>query len=189
MNKKNLGSLLTTILLAKSSSAQAQQPAAKIPRIGFQLDAPVSAMTARTEAFRQGLRELGYIEGKNIIIEWRSAEGKIERRSEIAAELARLKVDVIVSAGPTVTRAVKEATSTIPIVMAQDPDPVANGFVANLARPGGNITGLATLSTEISGKQLELLKEIVPKLSRVAVIGNSTNPCDSQALREVVLAA
>jgi putative ABC transport system substrate-binding protein len=168
--------------------AQAQQPT-KFPRIGFQTDAPTSAVTARIEAFRQGLRELGYIEGKNIIIEWRSAEGKLERRSEIAAEFVRLKVDVIVSAGPTVTRAVKEATSTIPIVMAQDPDPIGNGFVASLARPGGNITGLATLSTEISGKQLELLKEIVPKLSRVAVIGNSTNPGDSQALREVVLAA
>jgi putative tryptophan/tyrosine transport system substrate-binding protein len=101
----------------------------------------------------------------------------------------RLKVDVIVSAGPTVTRTVKEATSTIPIVMSQDPDPVGNGFVASLARPGGNITGLASLSTEISGKQLELLKEIVPKLSRVAIIGNSTNPGDAQALRETVLSA
>jgi len=181
-------SLIAFVLVACAVLAQAQQPT-KVPRIGFQTDAPISAVTARIEAFRQGLRELGYIEGKNIIIEWRSAEGKIERRSEIAAELARLKVDVIVSAGPTVTRAVKEATSTIPIVMAQDPDPVGNGFVASLARPGGNITGLATLSTEISGKQLELLKEIVPKLSRVAVIGNSTNPGDSQALREVVLAA
>ena len=188
MNRKNLGWLLTTILLATSSSAQGQQPT-KVPRIGFQTDAPTSSVTARIEAFRQGLRELGYIEGKNIIIEWRSAEGKIERRSEIAAEFVRLKVDLIVSAGPTVTRAVKESTSTIPIVMAQDPDPIGNGFVASLARPGGNITGLATLSTEISGKQLELLKEIVPKLSRVAVIGNSTNPGDSQALREIVLAA
>ena len=146
-------------------------------------------MTARIEAFRQGLRELGYIEGKNIIIEWRSAEGKPERRSELAAELVRLKVDVIVSAGPTVTRAVKEATSTIPIVMAQDTDPVGSGFVASLARPGGNITGLSALAPEMSGKQLELLKEIVPKLSRVAVIGNSTNPGDAQALRETVLAA
>jgi ABC-type uncharacterized transport system substrate-binding protein len=188
MNKKNLGWLLTTILLAASSSAQAQQPA-KVPRIGFQLDSPASVVAARIEGFRQGLRELGYIEGKNIIIEWRSSEGKPERRGDLAAELVRLKVDVIVSAGPTITRAVKEATSTIPIVMAQDPDPINNGFIASLARPGGNITGLATLSTEISGKQLELLKEIVPKLSRVAVIGNSTNPGDAQALREVVLAA
>ena len=180
--------LLVTVFLTTVRSAGAQQ-AAKVPRIGFQLDAPASAMTARTEAFRQGLRELGYIEGKNIIIEWRSAEGKIERRSELAAELVRLKVDVIVSAGPTVTRVVKEATSTIPIVMAQDPDPVGSGFVASLARPGGNITGLASLSTEISGKQLELMKEIVPRLSRVAIIGNSTNPGDAQALRETVLAA
>ncbi len=180
--------LMTTVLLTTVSPVPAQQPA-KVPRIGFQLDAPASAMTARTEAFREGLREFGYIEGKNIIIEWRSAEGKPERRSEIAAEFVRLKVDVIVSAGPTVTRAVKEATSTIPIVMAQDPDPVGSGFVASLARPGGNITGLATLSTEISGKQLELLKEIVPRLSRVAVIGNSTNPGDAQALREMVLGA
>jgi putative ABC transport system substrate-binding protein len=146
-------------------------------------------MTARTEAFRQGLRELGYIEGKNIIIEWRSSEGKIERRSELAAELVRLKVDVIVSAGPTVTRVVKEATSTIPIVMAQDTDPVASGFVASLARPGGNITGLSALAPEMSGKQLDLLQQIIPRLSRVAVIGNSTNPGDAQALRETVLAA
>ena len=181
-------SLIAFALVMCAVVVHAQQPT-KVPRIGYQLDSPASAVTSRTEAFRQGLRELGYVEGKNIIIEWRSAEGKPERRSEIAAEFVRLKVDVIVSAGPTVTRAVKEATSTIPIVMAQDPDPIANGFVATLARPGGNITGLATLSTEISGKQLELLKEIVPKLSRVAVIGNSTNPGDSQALREIVLAA
>ena len=160
-----------------------------VPRIGFQLDAPASTIAARIEGFREGLRELGYIEGKNIIIEWRSSEGKIERRSDIAAELVRLKVDVIVSAGPTITRTLKEATSTIPIVMGQDTDPVGSGFVASLARPGGNITGLSTLSPEMSGKQLELLKEIVPKLSRVAVIGNSTNPGDAQALRETVLAA
>jgi putative tryptophan/tyrosine transport system substrate-binding protein len=179
---------LCAMLFALCSFAQAQQPA-KVPRIGFQLDSPASAVTARTEAFRQGLRELGYIEGKNIIIEWRSAEGKLERRSELAAELVRLKVDVIVSGGPSVTRGVKEATSTIPIVMAQDTDPVGSGFVASLARPGGNITGLAALAPEMSGKQLDLLKQIVPKLSRVAVIGNSNVPGDAQALRETVLAA
>src|SRR5947208_9451947 len=106
--------LVAAILFALSVSAEAQQTG-KVPRIGFQLDSPASAVTARTEAFRQGLRELGYIEGKNIIIEWRSAEGKIERRSELAAELVRLKVDLIVSGGPSVTRGVKEATSTIPI--------------------------------------------------------------------------
>jgi putative tryptophan/tyrosine transport system substrate-binding protein len=188
MIKQILFCLLLTVFLFTVVSAEAQQPA-KVPRIGFQLDSPASALTARTEAFRQGLRELGYVEGKNIIIEWRSGDGKPERRGEIAAELVRLKVDVIISAGPTVTRALKEATSTIPIVMAQDPDPVGSGFVASLAKPGGNITGLATLSTENSGKQLELLKEIVPRLSRVAIIGNSTNPGDAQALREMVLAA
>ena len=161
----------------------------KIPRIGFQLDAPVSAMTARIEAFRQGLRELGYIEGKNIIIEWRSSEGKIERRSEIAAELVRLKVDVIVSAGPTVTRVVKEATSTIPIVMAQDHRSCRQRVRRQPGATGWEHYGSCRLSPEISGKQLELLKEILPKLSRVAIIGNSTNPGDAQALRETELAA
>ena len=133
-----------------------------------------SAISARVEAFRQGLRELGYVEGKNIVIEWRYAEGKLDRLPALAAELVRLKVDIIVTGGPAATRAAKEATVTIPIVMAQDTDPVGNGFVASLARPGGNITGLSTLAPELSGKQLELLKEIVPKLSRVAVLGTST---------------
>ena len=146
-------------------------------------------MAARTEAFRQGLRELGYVEGKNIVIEWRSAEGKRDRLPSLAAELVRLKVDVIVTAGPPATRSTKEATVTIPIVMAQDSDPVGSGFVASLARPGGNITGLATLRPELSGKQLELLKEIIPKLSRVAVLGSSTQPGNVQTLREIELAA
>ena len=115
------------------------------------------------------------MEGKNIVIEWRYAEGKLDRLPALAAELVRLKVDVIVTGGPAATRAAKEATATIPIVMTQDSDPVGNGFVASLARPGGNITGLSTLAPEISGKRLELLKEIVPKLSRVAVLGTSTN--------------
>src|SRR6266576_2855299 len=131
---------LSAMLFALCVSAEAQQPG-KIPRIGFQLDSPVSMVAGRIEGFRQGLRELGYTEGENILIEWRSSEGKLERRAELAAEFVRLKVDVIVSGGPTVTRVVKEATSTIPIVM-EDSDPVGNGFVANLARPGGNITGL-----------------------------------------------
>ena len=150
---------------------------------------PLPLSTARVEAFRQGLRELGYVEGKNIVIEWRCAEGKFDRLPDLAAELVRLKVDVIVTGGPAATRAAKEATTTIPIVMANDSDPVGNGFVASLARPGGNITGLSTLAPELSGKQLELLKEIVPKLSRVAVLGNSTEPGNAQALREIELAA
>ena len=178
--------LLPAVFLPAGSVAQ--QPV-KIPHIGFQLDAPVSTAAARIEAFRQGLRELGYIEGKNIIIDWRSAEGKPEHRSEIAAEFVRLKVDVIVTAGPTVTRSVKEATSTIPIVMGQDTDPVGSGFVASLARPGGNITGLSALSPEMTGKQLELLKETLPSLSRVSVFGTSTQPGNSQVLKEAELAA
>ena len=171
-----------------ASSAEAQQPT-KVPRIGYLTAASLSAISARTEAFRQGLRELGYVEGKNIVIEWRYAEGKLDRLPALAAELVRLKVDVIVTAGPTATRAAKEATTTIPIVMAQDSDPVGNGFVASLARPGGNITGLSTLAPELSGKRLELLKEIVPRLSRVAVFGTSTNPGNAQMLKEMELAA
>ena len=150
---------------------------------------PLPLTRPASKAFRQGLRELGYVEGKNIVIEWRFAEGKRERLAELAAELVRLKVDIIVTGGPTATRPAKEATVTIPIVMAQDTDPVGNGFVASLARPGGNITGLSTLAPEISGKQLELLKEIISRLSRVAVIGTSTNPGNAQGLREVELAA
>jgi putative ABC transport system substrate-binding protein len=176
------------ILLALCFHAVAQQPK-KIPRIGYLTVAALSSNVARVEAFRQGLRELGYIEGKNIVIEWRSAEGKSERQGELAAELVRLKVDVIVSSGPTITRAAKEASNTTPIIMAQDTDPVGNGFVASLARPGGNITGLSVLSPELSGKQLELVKEIVPKLSRVAILGNSNEPANQKTLKEIELAA
>jgi ABC-type uncharacterized transport system substrate-binding protein len=169
-------------------AAEAQQTA-KVSRIGFLSSLSPSSITARTESFRQGLHELGYVEGKNIVIEWRYAEGNPDRLKELAAELVRLKVDVIVTGGPAVNRPAKDATATIPIVLAFDNDPVGNGFAASLARPGGNITGLSTHYPEISGKQLELLKEIVPKLSRVAVLGNSTVPGNEQALRETELAA
>ncbi len=188
MRKKVFGLALSAMLFALSLSAQAQQPA-KVPRIGYLAAASPSANPARIEAFRQGLRELGYVEGKNIVIEWRFADGKLERLPEFAAELVRLKVDVIVTGGPAATRLAKETTSTIPIVMAFDSDPIGNGFVASLARPGGNITGLSTYAPEISGKQLELLKEIVPKLSRVTVLGTSTQPGQAQVLREMELAA
>jgi len=161
----------------------------KVGRVGYLSGGSLSSLTVRIEAFRQGLRELGYVEGKNIVIEWREAKGNFDRVRELADELVRLKMDVIVSPGPAVTRPLKEATSTIPIVMAQDTDPIGTGFVESLAKPGGNITGLAALAPEMSGKQLELLKEIIPKLSRVAVVGNSTVPGDAQALRETVLAA
>jgi putative ABC transport system substrate-binding protein len=179
---------LCAMLFAFCLPADAQQ-ATKVPRIGWLTASSLSAMTARIEAFRQGLRELGYVEGKNIVIEWRSVEGKADRLPGLAAELVRLKVDVIVTAGPQATRAAKEATVTIPIAMSFDNDPVGNGFVASLARPGGNITGLSTLSPEISGKQLELLKEVVPRLSRVAVLGSSTTPGNAQSLKETELAA
>jgi putative ABC transport system substrate-binding protein len=187
MGIKAIVILIVGLALASFHLAEAQQPP-KVPRIGF-LGASISATVARTEAFRQGLRELGYVEGKNIVIEYRDAEGKLDRLPSLAADLVRLKVEVIVTGGSINTRAAKEATVTIPIVMAQDNDPVGNGFVASLARPGGNITGLATLAPEISGKQLELLKEIAPKLSRVAVFGTSTFPGNAQSLKEAELAA
>jgi len=179
---------LCTVLFALCVSAHAQQPT-KIPRIGLLFTATPSAAAARIEAFRQGLRELGYVEGKNILIEQRYAEGQLNHMNELAAELVRLKVDVIVTIGPAATRPAKEATHAIPIVMGVDDDPVGNGFVASLARPGRNITGLASLAPEIGGKQLELLKEIVPRLSRVAVLGTSTQPGNAQSLREAEVAA
>jgi putative tryptophan/tyrosine transport system substrate-binding protein len=179
---------LCAVLYALCSSVEAQQPK-KIPRIGFLSASSPSVISARLEAFRQGLSELGYVEGKNIVIEWRSSERKLDRLPALAAELVRLKVEVIVTGGGSSTRAAKEATSTIPIVMAQDDDPVASGFVDSLARPGGNITGLSTVAPELSGKRLELLKEIVPRLSRVAVLGTSTSPGNAQNLKELELAA
>ena len=188
MRAKILVYALPAFILTTIHLAEAQQPA-KVPRIGFLGVTSPSTISARIEAFRQGLRELGYVEGKNIVIEYRNAEGKLERLPAIAAELVRLNVDIIITRGPPSTRAAKEATSTIPIVMAFDIDPVGSGFVASLARPGGNITGLSNLSPEISGKQLELLTEIVPKLARVAVLGTSTIQGNAQALRETEAAA
>jgi putative ABC transport system substrate-binding protein len=148
--------------------AQAQQTE-KIPHVGFLIASSVASQEPRVQAFRQGLRELGYVEGQNLVIELRSGEGKPDRLAVVSAELVRLKVDVIVTGGSTSTRAAKDATETLPIVMTQDEDPVGNGFVASLARPSGNITGLSNVGTDLVGKRLELLKEIVPKLSRVAV--------------------
>src|SRR6266498_4138360 len=139
---KKAGVLSILVLLAVAVIAQAQQPT-KVPRIGYLSATSPSANVGRIEAFRQGLRDLGYVEGKNIVIEWRYAEGKLDRLPALAAELVRLKIDIIVTGAPATTRAAKEATVTIPIVMAQDSDPVGSGFVASLARPGGNITGLA----------------------------------------------
>jgi len=182
--------LIAAILLAVAVIAEAQQPG-KIPRIGYLTGTSLSGIANRIEPFRQGLRDLGYAEGKNIVIEWRGADGNRDRQRALATELVRLKVDVIVTAGPGGTVAAKEATSTIPIVivMTQDPDPVGTEFIASLARPGGNITGLSRLAPELSGKRLELLKEVVPKLSRVAVFGTSTRAGNAQELKEIELAA
>jgi putative tryptophan/tyrosine transport system substrate-binding protein len=189
MRKASVLSILFVIVLhAVAIMAEAQQTG-KVPRIAYLTVAPLSANVARVEAFRQGLRELGYVEGKNIVIEWRSGEGKLESEGELVAEAVRLKVDVIVTSGPTMTRAAKRATVTIPIVMTFDSDPVGSGFIASLARPGGNITGLSVLSPELSGKQLELLKEVIPRLSRVAILGNSNEPANPKTLKEIELAA
>jgi putative ABC transport system substrate-binding protein len=148
-----------------------------------------SALPTRTQAFRQGLSELGYVEGKNIVVEYRWADGKPERLAEAAAELERLKVDLFVSAGPSATRVIKAATKTTPIVMAFDSDPVGSGFVASLARPGGRITGLSSVAPEISGKQIDVLRQIIPGLSRVAVLGDSKEPGNASALQETERAA
>src|SRR5262245_38638292 len=187
MKAKILVYALPVLILATIHLAEAQQEPTKIPRIGYLMTRSLDPV--RSEALRQGLRDLGYVEGKTIAIEWRSAEGKLDHVPTLVAELVRLNVDVIVTAGPVPTRVSKDATSTIPIVMTQVNDPVGSGLVASLARPGGNITGLSTLAPEISGKQLELLKEILPSLSRAAVFGTSTQPGNSQTLKEVELAA
>jgi putative ABC transport system substrate-binding protein len=188
-NPKLVGLIALAFTFAFGGAMAEAQQSTKVPRIAYLHGASLAATAARNEAFRQGLRELGYVEGKNIVIEWRFADGKFDRLPALAAELVRLKVDIIVTAGPLPTRAAKEATTTIPIVMASDPDPVGNGFVASLARPGGNVTGLAALAPELSGKRLELLKEIIPKLSRVAVFGTSTYPGNAQSLKEMEFAA
>jgi putative ABC transport system substrate-binding protein len=164
-------------------AALAQQ-SGNLPRIGY-LDGSLSANAPRVEAFKQGLLENGYAEGKSILIEWRSAEGKMNLLPGLAAELVALKPDLIVSGGPAVTQALKAVTSTIPIVMTADTDPVATGSAASLARPGGNVTGLANQMPEMTGKQLELLKDVVPRLSKVAVLGNSTNAGNKNIYQEV----
>ena len=188
-NRKWTGLFAIVVALTMfGARVEAQQPT-KVPRIGFLTANSLSAIATRIEAFEQALRELGYVAGKTILIDYRYAEGKPDRLPAFAAELVGLKVDVIVTAGASATTPAKEATTTIPIVMAQDADPVAAGVIASLARPGANVTGLSTLAPEISGKRLEILKEVVPKLSRVAVFGTSTQANNAQQLREVELAA
>jgi putative ABC transport system substrate-binding protein len=174
------------MLFALSVPTQAQQPK-KVPRIG--LLRPGSLPDPYVDAFRQGLRDLGYVEGKNIAIEYRWAEGKSARLPVLAAELVHLKVDIIVTQGEVATRAVKDATSTIPIVMATVADPVGAGIVASLASPSGNVTGLSVMAPDLTGKQLELLKEAVPKLSRVAILFNPTILGQVLGVKEAQVAA
>ena len=182
--------LLVTLAIALLTAplAAGAQPPAKVPRIGFLLGSSPGP-DPRIEGFRQGLRELAYVEGKNIAIEWRYAEGKEELVPKLAAELVQLNVEIIVTDGTNGTRAAKNATKTIPIVMASDADPVGNGFVASLARPGGNVTGLVNLIAGLSGKRLELLKEAIPGILRVGILWNPENPSSVSGFKETQEAA
>jgi putative tryptophan/tyrosine transport system substrate-binding protein len=177
-------SLVGALLLALSVSAQAQHER-KLPRIGL-LDPGSIRASALLAPFREGLRELGYIEGKNILIEHRYVDGKLDRLPDLAAELVHTKIDVIVTQSPTATRAAHQATRTIPIVMAGGGDPVEQGFAESLARPGGNLTGLSSMSVELGGKRLELFKEAVPRISRVAVLGSAaSSPVVIRQLKDI----
>jgi len=180
-----LSFILILAILWVPLAAEAQ-PKAKIPVIGILGNDPTSVAW---KAFRLGLRERGYVEGKNIVFEWRSYQGKVERAPALAEELVRLKVDVIVTASMPVIRAVKEATGTIPIVMAASFDPVGAGLITSLARSGGNVTGLAEMATELVGKRVELLREAVPGVSRLAVLLGPPAPADPLFLREAEVAA
>ncbi len=176
------------VLLAAPLAAEAQQTG-KVPRVGvLLLGSRSDPIQLVARAFQQGLRELGYVEGQSIAIEYRWAESQDERLPDLAAELVRLRVDVIVATIAVAVQAAKHATKAIPIVMVVN-DPVAAGFVASVARPGGNITGLSMMMTEVVGKQLEMLREVVPKISRVAVLGNPANPGSAPQLRAAEMAA
>ncbi len=188
MSKNVICLALCAMLFALCSSVEAQQ-VEKIPRIGFLFEVDPSESSARIEAFRQGLRELGYVEGKNIVIEERSSGEKPDSLSNRAAELVGLKVAAIVTMGTSATQAAKNATGTIPIVMTFVSDPVGFGFVASLARPGGNITGLTNLGPDLSGKRLELLKEVLPQTSRVTILLSPGNPLHAFLLKEMQVPA
>jgi putative tryptophan/tyrosine transport system substrate-binding protein len=188
MKKKITFLNLCAMLLALRLFAEAQQPA-KVPRIGLLSPFSPSATALWHQAFLQGLRDLGWVEGKNISIEYRYAEGRRDRLPDLVADLVHLKVDIIVASVNTDALVAKKATSTIPIVMASAGDPVATGLVDSLARPGGNITGLSQMAPEMAGKRLELLKEIVPKLSRVAVLWNPQGTTSTLNWKEIQLPA
>jgi len=188
MNKKIVVSFLATLILVSVHFGEAQQPK-KIPRIGFLGNSTPPLEENLVGPFREGLRDLGYVEGKNIVIEWRWAEGKYERFPTLIAELIALNVDLIVTAGTPATIALKKATTTLPLVMIAVGDPVGTGLIASLAHPGGNLTGLTSISPELDGKRLELLREVVPKISHVAVLWNPTSPLQVVGERETQAAA
>ncbi len=177
ITRKRCVRILATSLLIVVGAAEAQQPQTP-PRIGILSGGSTSSSPNNIKAFREGLRELGYVEGKNILLEYRYADGKPSRLSELASELVRLRVDVIVAAGTQSTTAAKRATSTIPIVVGAAGDLVGTGLVASLARLGGNITGSTVISPDVSGKRVELLKEVLPKVSRLAVLLHSSSGTD-----------
>jgi len=186
MKKKISVLTLCALLFALCGSVEAQQPK-KVARIGYLSQLDLASESTRSEPIRLALRELGYIEGQNIFTEYRYAEGKLDRLPELAAELVRLKVDVIVTGGDIPLQAAKNATKTIPIVMSgRGIDPVEAGFVESLARPGGNITGITNLAAELGGKRLELFKEAVPKIARVAVFYDPTTPINVREVKEVL---
>ena len=188
MSKKIACLAVGSLLFALSYSASAQQPK-KISRIGFLGTTSPSAISTRVEGFRQGLRENGYVEGQNISIEYRWAEGKLDRLPNLAAELVSHKVDIIVTHEEAAIRALKQVTKTIPIVVGVTGDLVVTGHAASLARPGGNITGFVDTSPDLSGKRMELLKEILPKASRIAVLWNAANPVKVLDFKETEEAA
>jgi ABC-type uncharacterized transport system substrate-binding protein len=188
MERRSFISGITVGLLAAPLAAEAQ-PAGKVPRIGFLSPASSTSAPHILEAFRQGLRDFGYVEGQNIVVEYRWAEGGAERLPVLAAELVSLKVDVIVASGTPAPLAAKNATKTIPIVMASAGDPVGAGLVASLARPGGNVTGQSTLTPDLGRKRLQLVKELLPGVSRVAVLWNAANPYTVLLVREIEAAA
>ena len=188
MNKNTITLLVVSLVLTSLHLAEAQQ-AKKVPRIGFIVPGFPSTSQPNVDAFIQGLRKLGYIEGQNVAIDYRYAEGSNDRLTDLAAELVRLQVDVIVTGSTIAVGAAKKLTGTIPIVMAGLGDPIGTGLVASLSRPGGNVTGLSSFGPELSTKRLELLKETVPRVSRVAILFNGANPSNLVSLKEIEIAA
>jgi putative ABC transport system substrate-binding protein len=188
MTKQILGFVLSAMLFALGGSAEAQQPVG-IPRIGILAPLSVSSFSGRLEGLRKRLRELGYVEGENIVIEYRYAEGKPERLPELATELVQLKVDVIVTAANAGIIAAKKASATIPIVFGAATDPVGSGLVSSLARPGGNITGLSNMAPNLDGKRLELLKEAFPQVARTAFLWSSGGLRGNSSLTDMEAAA